>query len=402
LWAFLSQVMDADQSQQGVVARIIASSIASGIKPPSANTSAYSQARCRLPEQILSNLVQKTATKLVDDIPHEWLWNGRKIKVVDGSTISMPDTAENQAVYPQPNTQKDGVGFPIARIVVIIDYTTGAVINLAIGAYSGKETGEHALLRQLISSINHNDILLGDRYYPSYFLMTMLIQLGIDGVFPMHRSRKYNFNVGKRLGYKDHIVEWKKPVKPAWMGQKEYDSFPQKIIIRETAIEQKRPGFRSKNMVLVTTLLDATVSTKADLAKLYDYRWFVEISLRDIKNTMQMDILRCKTPDMVRKEIWVHLLAYNLIRKIMAQAAFIHGKSTKELSFKLALQTIKAFWQAGILDNNNTDVYTKLLNAIVYKKVGNRKGRQEPRFVKRRPKAFPLLQKSRELYRNVA
>lgn len=400
--AFLSQVMDDDHSQQAAVAKIIAESVARGEEPPSANTSAYSQARSRLSEDLLASLVRSVSNELSDSIPDDWLYNGRKIKLVDGSTLSMPDTVDNQALYPQPDTQKIGVGFPIARIVVLLDYITGMIMDLAIGAYSGKETGEHALFRQLVSSLNAGDILLGDRYYPSFFLIAMLMQLGVDGVFPMHSARKYDLDMGIYLGTKDHISTWKKPVKPAWMEQDEYDLIPIYISVREVEVETKRSGFRSKTRILVTTLLDNKLVSKIDLARLYDYRWFVELSLRDIKDTMHMDILRGQTPEMVRKEIWVHLLAYNLIRKIMAQAAFIHEKETKELSFKLALQTVKAFQQRGLLDDYNYDVYVNLFDAIVVKKVGHRGERHEPRCVKRRPKAFPRLQQSRAIYKNVA
>jgi hypothetical protein len=400
LWAFLSQVMDADPSQQMAVSRVVAEAIVQGKEPPSSNTAGYSKARSRLPEDVVSSLVIETAEQLVANTPSEWLWNGRRIKLVDGSTLSMPDTKENQAAYPQPDTQKIGIGFPIARIVAIIDYITGVVMNLAIAPYGGKETGEHALFRQIISSINFGDVLLGDCYYPSYFLMATLIRLGVDGVFPMHNARNYDFSTGTYLGNKDHISTWGKPAKPSWMEQNEYDLFPATISIREVEIKNQRLGFRDKKMVLVTTFLDPSAATREALANLYDYRWYVEISLLNIKNTMKMDILRGNTPEMVRKEIWVHLLAYNLIRKIMAQAAFVHDKSTNELSFKLALQTIKSFQQKGLLDDEHA--YMKLLDAIAYKKVGNRKGRYEPRCVKRRPKAFPLLQQPRKLYKNVA
>lgn len=402
LWAFLSQVIDDDQSQQAAVSRVVAEFIARGEEPPSANTSAYSQARSKLSESLLSSLVRGIATQLVAEIPDDWLWNGRQVKLVDGSTVSMPDTPANQAAYPQPATQKPGVGFPIARVVVLVDYFTGAVANFAIGAYSGKETGEHALFRQLVSSVNAGDILLGDRYYPSFFLMATLIKNGIDGVFPIHSARDYDFKTGMSLGDKDHVAQWKRPAKPKWMEQDEYDSFPKKISVREVAIEKHRPGFRSQTLVLVTTILDAVTTTKSMLAELYNYRWFVEISLRNIKTVMHMDILRGKTPEMVCKEIWVHLLAYNLIRKIMVQSAIAYQKRPSELSFKLALQTIRAFQQRGLLMDNSCETYAKLLKAIAYKKVGNRTGRQEPRAVKRRPKAFPRLQQARGFYKNAA
>ena len=330
-----------------------------------------------------------------DSTPNEWLWRGQRIKLIDESTISMPDTAENQVDYPQPESQKKGLGFPIARIVAIIDYITGVVMDVAIGPYSGKKTGEHALLRQLMSTLKSGELILGDCYYPSFFLMATLIRMGIDGVFPMHAARKQDFRRGKRLGKKDHIAQWKKPTKPGWMEQAEYDQFPAEISIREIAITAEAKGKRSKMRVLVTTLLDPSNVSKADLVALYNYRWFVELALRSIKETLHMDILRGKTPEMVRKEMWAHLLAYNLIRKVMAQAAFMYDRSVSTLSFKLALQMIKSFQAAGILNKDNPAAYAQLLKGIAYKKVGNRSGRHEPRCVKRRPKAFPRLQKPR-------
>ena len=393
--ALLSQVMDDDQTQQAAVARVIAATIAEGGQPPSANTAAYSQARSRLPEAVLAELTRDVAKQMENGTPNEWLWRNRGIKLVDGSTISMPDSPDNQTEYPQPESQKKGLGFPIARIVAIIDYITGVVMDVAIGPYSGKKTGEHALLRQLMSTLKTGELILGDCYYPSFFLMATLIGMGIDGVFPMHGARKQDFRRGKRLGKKDHISQWKKPSKPDWMEQSEYDQFPAEISVREVAITSEATGKRSKMRVLVTTLLDPSDVTKADLVALYNYRWFVELSLRSIKETLHMDILRGKTPEMVRKEMWVHLLAYNLIRRIMAQSAFVHGKSVATLSFKLALQMIKSFQAAGILNKDNPAAYAYLLKGIAHKKVGNRPGRYEPRCVKRRPKAFPRLQEPR-------
>lgn len=402
LWAFLSQAIEDDKSQQAAVSRIVAAAVAQGKKIPSANTSAYSQARSRLSEKSLATLTRETARQIESSTPNEWLWKSKRIKLIDGSTLSMPDTAKNQEIYPQSRSQKPGVGFPIARIVAIIDYITGVVLDLAIGPCRGKETGEHALLRELLSLFDTDDIVMGDRYYPSFFLMAALIKQGVSGVFPTHHGRKPDFRRGKRLGKKDHIVSWKKAKKPAWMEQAEYDAAPNEILVREVATEIKRPGFRTEIRVLVTTLLDPIAYSSSDLATLYGCRWFIELSLRSIKDTMHMGILRGKTPSMVRKEIWVHLLAYNLIRRLMAQAAWIHGKTVATLSFKLTLQITKAFQQAGLLNENNPEIYGKLLEAINCKQVGNRPDRQEPRRVKRRPKPFPLLQKARGLYANAA
>lgn len=328
-----------------------------------------------------------------------YLWRDREIKLIDGSTLSMQeDTKKNQATYPQPESQKAGLGFPIARIVAVISYTTGAVLDLSMGQYSGKETGEHALLRELISMFNKGDVVLADSYYASFFLCATLISMGVDFAFPMHSARNYDFRKGTKLGKKDHIVAWEKPVKPSWMDQKAYDVYPNKIKIRELEVMQKTPGFKSKKRVLVTTFLDPKNVSKNDLNDLYGYRWSVEIDLRAIKDTMNMGVVGGKTPEMVYKEIWARLLAYNLIREIMLKAAIAHKKNPRELSFKLALQVIDSFSQRGLLSNIDEKIYLDLLKIIAYKKVGNRAGRSEPRRVKRRPKPTPRLQIPRQQY----
>lgn len=402
LWAFLSQVLNDDASQQAAVVRVITFFLSKGQQPPSVNTSAYSQARTRLSEAMISNLAREIAADTEMKVPADWLWRGRKIKIMDGLTDSMPDTLENQEIYPQPDTQKPGVGFPIARMVAIIDYTTGVVLDLAMGPYSGKETGEHGLLRQLMHIFKPGDIALADCYYASFFVIAKLILSGVECIFPIHHARDYDFRRGEKIGEKDHIVQWKKPVKPEWMSEEEYDTFPNEIKVREVAIKDNRKGFRTKTRVLVTTFLEPKVVEKSDLEMLYDYRWFVEICFKSIKETMHMDILRGKTPEMISKEIWAHILAYNLIRRVMVQAAISYNKKPRYLSFKLAMQTINSFRQAGIFNEKNVVAYQALLRAVAYKTIGNRPGRSEPRKVKRRPKPFPRLQKARQLYKRAA
>ncbi len=399
LWVFLSQVLDDDQSLQAAVTRVIAFFLSQGLEAPSANTAAYSKARMRLPEELLSNLVIESGEQLEKETPLIWLWHQKHVKLMDGSTLSMPDTEKNQEIYPQLDSQKAGIGFPIARIVTVISCSTGAILDLAIGPYSGKKTGEHALLRQLMSVFEAGDVALGDAYYASYFLMASLIKLNVDAVFPIHASRNRDFRRGKRLGKKDHVVKWFKPKKPEWMEQEIYDSFQDAIAIRELTIHNENKGFQTKSRVIVTTFLNSKSNTKTELSTLYSYRWRIELDFSSIKETMHMGILRGKTPERVHKEIWAHLLAYNLIRKIMAQAAYMHNKNPRELSFKLALQAIESFREANIFSENNIDIYMQLLKIIAYKTVGNRPNRSEPRRVKRRPKIFPRLKKSRRLYR---
>ena len=401
LWTFLSQAIEADKSQQAAVNRVVATAIANGEPVPSVNTSGFSQARSNLEEASISLLAKNVAQQVVGHLPKEWLWKQKQIKIVDGSTVSMPDTQRNQEAYPQSRSQKAGVGFPIARIVALIDYATGVLLDLALGPCQGKETGEHALLRQLLPTLTSNDLLLGDRYYSSFFLMATLIKQGISGVFPLHHTRQPDFKTGTTLGKKDHIVTWKKPAKkPNWMTREEYDEFPEEISVREVAVEIKQPGSRTKTLILVSTLLDSIEASKTALASLYSCRWFIELSLRAIKETMNMDILRGKTPSMIRKELWVHLLAYNLIRRWMAQAAWRAGKAVSTLSFKLTLQLLRPFESFALFAT--PEQQSQLTYAIASKTVANRPGREEPRRIKRRPKPFPLLQMARELYKNVA
>ena len=283
-------------------------------------------------------------------------------------------------------------------MVGVFSLSTGALLDLAIAPWSGKGTGEHALLRQLLQVFKSGDIMIADRYYASYFLIATLMQMGVDVVTPQHASRESNFMKGKKFSNGDHLAEWKKPGKPDWMTEEEYARLPPKIIVRETRVTLRNPGFRDKTMVLVTTLLDATDVTAEDICQLYTFRWFVELDLRSVKEVMRMGILRGKTPEMLRKEIWAHVLAYNLVRKMMLQAAIFFHQNPRTMSFKLVLQLISAFRQAGLLSECKQEVYTAFLKALASKKTGKQKRQSQPRVVKRRPKAFPRMQKPRAQY----
>lgn len=281
----------------------------------------------------------------------------------------------------------------------MLSLATGAVLDLATAAYSGKGTGEHALLREIISAIQENDLVLADAYYSSFFLIAFLIQIGVDIVCASDGRREVNFKKGCTIGMGDHIVKWKKPRRPEWMDKDTYYNLPNLIELRETRVVLERPGFRSKTIILISTLRDTRRVSPSDLSELYGFRWFIEVDFRSIKNTMRMDILRCKTPERVRKEIWAHLLAYNLIRKEMLQAGIRYQRNPRDMSFKLALQMMGSFLQAGILSPNNIEVYERFQMAIISKKIGIQIRPSEPRMVKRRPKRFPRMQKSRHLYR---
>ncbi len=281
--------------------------------------------------------------ELHDDLPEEWRWCGRRVKVVNGTTVSMPDTAANQREYPQSPSQKPGLGFPIARMVVVFCLATGAALEAALGKYQGKQTGENALFRRTWEGLSAGDVSLGDRYYGSYLDMALLKARGVDSVCRLHQQRVTDFRRGRRLGKEDHIVSWAKPDRPDWMDEATYESLPGEMEVRVVRVHVAARGFRTRVLDLVTTLLDADIYRKKDLADLYRRRWEAELHLRSIKAVLELDVLRCKTPEMVRKEIGMGLLVYNVIRAVMVAGCKAHGQRPHRVSFKGALQTLLAF-----------------------------------------------------------
>jgi Transposase DDE domain len=400
LWAFLSQVLHIGplRSCAAAVGRIVVMMIALGKKPCSDNTGAYCRARHKLPVAVLAGLTTDVANGCEQRLPKRWLWKGRHVHLADGTTVSMPDTPDNQQAFPQPSTQTQGLGFPLARMVVLLSLATAMVKGMAIGPYEGKETGETALLRELLGHLTSGDILLADRYYCSYFMIAMLRELGIDFVVRMHQCREYNFRRGRHLGRGDHIVCWDKPERPSWMDRETYDRLPASLEVREVQVQVHEPGFRTESLVVVTTLLDAEEYSKDDIAELYHRRWLIELDIRSLKITLGMDILRCQSADMVRREIWTCLLAYNLIRQTMLEAALQTDRSPRELSFTAALQKIAAAWAvlATAPEHLLVSLIDTLLTDLATHRVGHRPNRVEPRKVKRRPKPHDLLTEPRD------
>jgi hypothetical protein len=399
LWAFLSQVLFKDEHRSCVaaVARVAVLLTALARGPCSSNTGAYCRARGKLSEKVIRQITISVGEGCENKLGKERLWHGRHVRLVDGSTVGMPDTPENQEAYPQNTQQKEGLGFPIARVVVLLSLATGMVTDMAMGPYAGKQTGESALLRSLLGRFNPGDVLLADRYYCSYFMVALLQERGIDLVARLHQRRPVDFRRGRRLGKDDHVVTWSRPKRPEWMDQSTYDRMPASIEVRQICVHVGQPGFRVESFVAVTTLTDTKEYAKGEIADLYNCRWQAELDIRAIKITMGMDILRCKTPEMVRKEMWTCLLAYNLIRQAMLQSAQEAGAPPRTLSFTAALQTIGANWLVMILSDDT--LTSRLIDAawatMALHIVGNRPGRVEPRAIKRRPKEHALLTKPR-------
>jgi hypothetical protein len=403
LWAFLSQVLHQgiQRSCTAAVARVITLCVALGREPCSDDTGVYCRARARLPLAVIRRLTQQIADDCEKQVPPSWVWLGQHVHLIDGTTVSAPDTPSLQAEYPQATVQAEGVGFPLIRMVVILSLATAMLKDMAMGPYAGKETGETALLRQLLGRMKAGDIVLADRYFGSYFMIALMQELGLQFVGRLHQCRDYDFRRGQRLGPQDHIVTWLRPVRPEWMDQATYDRMPPTLQMREVGVQVSQPGFRVESLVVVTTLLDAEWYTREDLAELYRRRWLVELDIRSIKISLSMDVLRCKTPEMVRKEIWTCLLAYNLIRQTMVQAALLAEVSPRQLSFATAMQKIAASYGTIVVIQEERalrliEVHLRDLGGA---RIGDRPDRVEPRKVKRRPKPHQLLMEPRNAAR---
>lgn len=378
---FLGQVMSADGSCRNTVNGALVERVLSGLAPGSASTSAYCQARSRVPQSMVSALTRQAASLLSERTAQGWLWRGRHVKLVDGTTIPMPDTPENQADFPQPQQQAAGAGFPLARVVGVISLAHGAVLDAAMGAYQGKGTGEHSLFRLLTDCFVAGDVMLADSYFCSYFLIAQMHKRAVDVLFEQHGARITDFRRGEKLGARDHRVNWKKPARPDWMSVEDYRGYPDEITVREVKVGKK---------VLVTTLLNPRQTPKGELEQLFWQRWNIELDLRNIKSTLGMERFRCKTPAMVAKEMWVYWLAYNLIRLLMAEAAHQDGVLPRQLSFKHTLQ-IWVAWSARQFLCDMPEDLAGLFRLIAQVRVGDRPGRVEPRLIKRRPNRYTFL-----------
>lgn len=389
---FLAQVVNPDSSCQKAVNDSAFKRLITGYKSISLATGGYSRARGRIPLDMVSTLAKYSAELINNQVPNKWLFKKRHVKLIDGTTIAMPDTRANQEIYPQSLSQKTGLGFPISRVVGITSLSTGALLDASIGACKGKGTGEQSLLREMYQSFEEGDILLGDANFGTFFFLVFLGENGIDAVFEQMGPRRNSsdFSQGEKLGSKDHIIELKKPNKrPHWMTKEEFKSSPNSIKIRELKVGGK---------LLITTFLKPKEITKRQLKDFYKCRWHIELDLRNIKTTMGMTEFSCKSPDMIVKEMWVYFLAYNLIRMLMVQAAIHSNIGPRDISFKHSLR----FWLLwnqyhSCVDGN--EIAQKILTFISSNTVGKRNGRIEPRAVKRRYNNMPRLKQPRSIAR---
>jgi hypothetical protein len=405
LWSFLGQVLrdGKEASCQAAVARVVAYCEQEQLAPPTADTGDYCRARAKVPETALHELSGEVAAEMEGSAQDEWLWKGKHAKLIDGFTFTMPDTAKNQAEYPQQTSQKPGVGLPIARAVVILSLATACVMDVALGRYAGKQTGEPALLRELLARLEAGDIAVMDRYYCSFMMIALLLAQGTQVCARKHQRRHSDFRRGQRLGKYDHLIVWTRPAQPEWMDEATYAQIPETLELREIRFQVIESGRRTHSIDVITTLTDAEQYTREDIAQLYGFRWNSELDIRSIKDSLHLIHVRCKSPEMVRRELWTTLLAYNLIRTTAAAAALLHGKQPRQISFTGTCQYVLASWMlrySGLIpDSRLADHCLTMLDHIATCEVANRPGRLEPRVLKRRKHGYPLMQKPREALR---
>jgi hypothetical protein len=389
---FVGQVLSADCACQDVVSRRLSERVALGQSVSALNTSSYCDARKRLPIELPVVLGTMVGERLESTAPSHWRWQGRPVKLFDGTTITMSDTPSNQNAYPQSSEQKPGLGFPIARIGALIGLASGAILGYQVAACKGKGTGEQSLLANLLVHLDDGDVLLADALLATWWIIQGAISRGADVLMAQHGARITNFSQGRRLGKRDHLVQWVRPPKPKAMSAEEYASYPEFIEMREVEVNGR---------ILVTTLLDPVLVPAQSLGALYKMRWNIEVDFRTIKATLEMDVLRCKSQPMVDKEIAVYILAYNLVRWAMSKAALLADVLPRMLSFAGSRRVLGAFADQlrRASGENVCAMIATVTGCIATLLLPRRPDRIEPRAKKRRPKNLPLLTVPRQVAR---
>ena len=405
LWAFLAQVLRGGKGGAcaAAVADIATYMQQTGGQVPSGDTGDYCRARAKLNLPALRRLTAQAAQQLEDRADPSWLWHGLHAKLIDGFTFTMPDTPDNQGEFPQQKNQTAGRGLPDRpglRGAVAGD--GGDPCDLNIGPYEGKETGESALLRGMLDCLKAGDVAVFDRCFCSFLMLAMLRLARRSISAPVCTSAARSTSAGASAWAR--TITWSpglRPKRPAWMSEELYAQIPETMTLREVRFQVTVPGRRTETLTVVTSLTDPEAYPKEDIAELYGYRWNAELDIRDIKQTLGLDHVRCKTPDMVRRELWVTLLAYNLIRKLIATAAAVHGKQPRQLGFTLACQTVLSSWMllATGACRDARGLWRSTLERIAANEVANRPGRIEPRVIKRRRHRYPLMQRPRQQLR---
>jgi hypothetical protein len=399
LITFLSQLLGGNRACQGAVDGLIAERVAAGTWKNSADTGGFCKARKRIPEAVYWDLARQSGRSVEDDADAAWHWRGHRVRIADGSTLHVLDTKETLEEYPLQKNLTPGLHYSLVRILVVFSLAVGTVLEAAINPYQGKGTGETAMLRRLAALFDPGDVLLADRYFSGYWDLMFWTSRGVHVVTRLSASRKADFRQGVRLAHEDHLIAWHKPRCPHWILPSAAKEAPKTLVLREVRVRVTVKGFRTKVIVIVTTLLDAEKYPKEALADLYRLRWQAELNLRSLKTHLEMDYLSCKSPAMLRREFATYLLAYNSIRKVAWEAARHRGVKPLEISFTHTKQSILEFFPRlhGAVDRDHWIV--SLLETVAEILVGHRPGRIEPYTSKKRPKDYPHPKENRHNYK---
>jgi hypothetical protein len=414
LWGLLSQVLFKEEQRSclAAVVRIAALWLALGRTVSSTNTGAYCRARKQITGEVLRKISGEVTTRAFEQLRQAVDGDGQpappdagigpaseyaegRLVIVDGFTVTAADTEENQAEYPQNPKQQEGLGFPILRGVVLICLRTGLLLDAQVGPYSGKGTGETALLWKLLHVLRRGDLLVADSYFCTYWLLAECRRRGVEVVMRNHHLREDAPAAARRLVKGQCVATWNRPARPEWMDKATYETMPASLEVRLVESRNEQAGQRTEKLTIATTLLDHKQYAAAWLAGIYRGRWRVELDLRAIKCTLGMDILRAKTPAMARTELWSCLLVYNLLRESMLQAAQHGGRACRSLSLTATLQMLGNLWLSNAIRGVDVEMRELFFEHQLTIKVGHRPGRNEPRANKRRPKILQLLTKPR-------
>jgi Transposase DDE domain len=383
--SFLGQVLTRGSACREAVRRVQAWRLSSKRTAPDQSTSGYCQARRRLPVGVLRDAHDQIGQWIERHRQGAWQWCNRSVKVLDGSGISMPDTEDNRAEWPYAGGQKPGCGFPTAKMVGLFCIATGRLVRFALDSW---KTHEIPLARQLIGWVEPGEIILTDRGFCGWGLIALLQRKGVDVVMRAHQARKL----------KGKAMLWTKPKRQeATWDDALWAELPEQLSMRIVRFRVTVPGFRTEEVVLVTTLLDSTTYPDQAIAALYQRRWAVELHLRDIKTTLGLDILRCQSPELIEKEIWLQAIAYNLLRALMLEAAWTYNVPLDRLSFKGTVDTLRQ-WTPLMAPSLFAfkRAREELIRIIAADQVPDRPNRSEPRVKKRRAKNYQYLTKSRK------
>ena len=375
-WAFVSQYLAGASTCVNAVGRVIVLMVAMGREPCSAATGAYCKARAKLPEGFLRRLTYQVGNGVEDEAPDTWRWHKRRVLLVDGFETVLDDTKDNQAEYPQPTTQRPGLGFPMMRVVVFLAFATAVITGAAFGPHSGKETGETALFRQLLDQLRADDIVVADRYYCSYFMIALLRQRGADVAFRLHQRRKYDFRRGRHLGHDDHIVEWQRPQRPTWMDEATYATMPETLAIREVRFSTDNPGCRSRSIIVATTLLDDKQYSNTDIADLYQQRRHAELLFKRWKSQGLIATLSGSTEVRQMVRVWARLIAVLLQHWLVVACSW--GDPTR--SWGKVSEAIRAFVGRMVAALEKLDELTAIIEQLcaVVAKTCQRNKRKKP------------------------